>query len=122
MSVNVDLLDRTLAHIEANPEEWKQSVYRCETGMCFAGWVCDLAGGEWLNAPFDHWPDALAAEPTDDPLRVVKFGGRRPGVTASYRAMRLLGITDEQADDLFEAQNALAELREIVAEIKAGAS
>lgn len=115
--VNVELLDQTLAYIEANRDEWKQSIYRWETGMCFAGWTCTLAGGEWLNPPDENWPDVLAAEPADAPGRVFKFLGR-PGVVASYRAERLLGLTEDEADSLFEAHNTIEDLREIVAELR----
>mgnify|MGYP001587222180 CR=1 FL=1 len=121
MSVNVDLLDRTLAHIEANPEEWEQTAYRCDTGMCFAGWACQLAGGRWLTPPCDHWGDVLVAEPADDQERVRSFDGVH-GTVVLKRATRLLGLDFDIARDLFDVGNTLDDLRRIVADIKAGAT
>src|SRR5690606_2757920 len=53
VTVNADLLKRTLTHIETHPDTWNQAEYRCRTGLCFAGWAAVLAGGVWLSTDPD---------------------------------------------------------------------
>lgn len=106
---NVKLLRETLAHIEAEPEKWDQSVYRCETGMCFAGWAVTLDGGRWKTRPDEDGHALLVAEAEDDEI------SRKMGdIHAADRAHRILGLTDGQADALFEGDNTLDDLRAIV--------
>lgn len=111
MTINVELLDRTLAHIEANPERWDQAVYRCATGMCFAGWACTLAGGLWISDD----DEVLVAEPGEWPTH--QWDGEVVA-TARVRATRILGLDDAQASDLFSADNTIEDLRRIVAELR----
>lgn len=37
-----DLLVSTYHFIKQNPETWAQETWRCDTGMCFAGWLITL--------------------------------------------------------------------------------
>jgi hypothetical protein len=114
---NVALLKQTLAHIEANPHEWNQGEYRCETGMCFAGWAAILAGGQWENAdPETGDVEYLVIEP-DDEIAYVFDGG----IHVKWRAQRILGLTVDQRILLCAGSNTLDDLRSIVAEIIAGA-
>jgi len=117
MTVNVDLLDRTLAQIEAHPETWEQRSYRCESGMCFAGWAALLAGGRWAE-PENSWNGCLVAEDDDLPEHThgCDYGG--PGVHAHERAQRVLGLHEAIADELFCAGNDIDDIRRIVADIK----
>lgn len=48
--VTVDLaaIDAVIAQIEQHPETWNQREWRCDTGMCVAGWLCQLNGDRWL--------------------------------------------------------------------------
>lgn len=110
---NTGLLKQTLAHIEANPNEWEQEFYRCETGMCFAGWAAQLAGGKWADDPDGSY---LVAEP-EDPTE------ERDGdlIDIVFRARRILGLTGKQASKLFAAYNDITDLRRIVAELCAEA-
>ena len=126
MSLNIDLLDRTLAHIEAHPEHWDQTVWRCDSAMCFAGWTAELAGGKWLLPEGDAHADYLAPEPGDDPDETGGCcqhldSGIDSGIAAENRARRLLGLTEKQSARLFDGSNTLDDLRRIVAELKAGA-
>ncbi|MGI5485194.1 hypothetical protein [Microtetraspora malaysiensis] len=121
MTLNIDLLKRTLEHIEATPEEWYQGAYRCGTGMCFAGWACTFAGGVWAGGP-DEWDgeDLIADEGDGDDASFLyedMNGNDVYGVSAGRRARRLLGLTPEQATDLFDGHNTLDDLRRIVAEL-----
>lgn len=108
MTVNVELLDRTLAYIEAHPEEWTQEHYRCRSGCCFAGHAALLSGARWASN------NSNAAD--------VKAGDGHPLEMVWERAARVLGLTGEEADDLFSPGNKLDDLRRIVADLKAGAS
>lgn len=114
---NIELLDETLAHIEAHPETWKQGSWRCETGMCFAGWVCELTGGEWVDTPDNEWGGHLVAEPEDDATYVDTVG---KVVHASTRANRLLGLSTSETNELFNASNDITGIRNIIRRIKKG--
>lgn len=44
------LFVEALAAIEENPQHWKQETWRCETGMCLAGWVVTLSDqADWAH-------------------------------------------------------------------------
>jgi len=110
---NVDLLKRTLAHIESHPEEWHQEHYRCGSGMCFAGWAATLAGGLWAVEDVDDDEesgdtDMLVAEPGE--AKADEDGN----VWAFNRAQRILGLSSDQACVLFGSDNSLDELRGMV--------
>lgn len=112
---NVELLKRTLAHIEAHPKTWEQDRYRCGTGMCFAGWAATLAGGRWViedltDPPPSDEAEYMVAEPEE--------GGEAYGkVWAPERARRVLGLTHLQASRLFAGQNHIDDLRRLVGEL-----
>lgn len=112
----VKLLEATLAHIETHSEDWDQAQWRCSTGMCFAGWACTLAGGTWLTDPGDPLANLLIA---DSDEHVSCWVDGVPVVNAELRARRLLGLTSEQASDLFHVSNTFDELCRLVAVIKA---
>jgi len=123
VTVNVELLDRTLAHVEAHESEWNQANWRCRSGMCFAGWAATIDGGKWAFPETAMWdegtdPRACLVPVDDDPEGEVVDGV----VHVENRAPRVLGLTYEQSDDLFFELNTLDDLRRIVAEIKSGAS
>ncbi|RYZ17201.1 MAG: hypothetical protein EOO70_02595, partial [Myxococcaceae bacterium] len=66
------LLDLVIAQIELTPQTWHQAEWRCESGMCVAGWVAHLAGGKWLTAASDEVSASyVAAEREDDSEFVV---------------------------------------------------
>jgi len=113
MTPNVALLRLTLKHIEMAPCTWDQQEWRrkaeCGTVMCFAGWACTLAGGQWYRASDHVFRSFLKAEDDDE----------RPSgmVPAESRAKRVLGLTWQQANMLFHDSNTLADLHRIVDEI-----
>lgn len=114
--INVALLKQTLAHIEANPGEWHQPRYRCGSGLCFAGWAVQLAGGQWYTTADEVLSDLLLAEP-DEPGSYELAESDVCVVSADNRAERLLGLTEVQANRLFHEDNTRADLRLIVAEL-----
>lgn len=121
MSLNIWLLRETLAAIEAHPEQHHQGDFRCRSGMCFAGWAAQLAGGVWLvEEPVD--PGELAYRDVDllkaelDDGDDAHWNGAHSVVSASLRARRVLGLTGLQADLLFNGLNTVEQLRELVDE------
>lgn len=109
---NVALLRQVRDHIAAHPEQWNQEFWRsggrCETAYCFAGWTAELAGGTWMldnpgaspvRSPY------LTVDPADLKSDVMRDALGKRAVHASRRATRLLGLTGEEADNLFAPGN-----------------
>jgi DNA-binding GntR family transcriptional regulator len=114
--LNAALLRATLARIEANPDQWDQADWRC----CFAGQTADEAGGQWLTGdPASTRFHLLYAEP-EDPDHLIQFVGGVLAVTARARAIRLLGLDEPQALELFDLRNGPDDLRVIVDRLCAG--
>lgn len=53
--LNIDLLDKTMNYINEHPDEHDQSMWRCGTSRCFAGWACSLDGAV-PEIPEDYLP------------------------------------------------------------------
>lgn len=131
---NVELLKRTLQHIEDHPENWNQGLWitlpeerepgRCGTAYCFAGWTVMLSGHE-IDAdgyvPFETLPDEVRAR--IDPFDVgqhsdADFVGNRTSVGVAEAAAALLDIEDfwrAPGPHLFDGSNDLEDLRQHVA-------
>jgi hypothetical protein len=94
-------------HIKAHPETWKQDVYAeridCGTAYCVAGWAVTRAGDELV------WPEGAKL------AQFVVVGSGHEKI--KVRAAHLLGLTEDQADDLFDAVNDLYDIREIITDI-----
>ena len=106
MSVNKEALRETLAAVKANPDHWHQLQWitqrpGCGTAYCFAGWRAALDG---YTEESRRW--CCAVDPTT---------GR--SVSIPDYAEECLGLTSEQADELFHPFNTLADLERIVAEL-----
>jgi hypothetical protein len=115
-----DLLDAVIDQIEQYPISWNQSTWRCETGMCVAGWAAELAGGTWLTrADNEDSAELLAADPDDTPSYVFEHTSGAMCITASNRAARLLGIEDDDRE-LFDGNNSLNTIKDIRDELRAG--
>lgn len=102
---NAELAYRVLDHIDADPETWNQewwfTVTECGTAACFAGWACTLSG----DRP-DIGKRGLYFS------TVFTAHGLYADVAA--RACDLLGITAEDADDLFDPRNTREDLDRLV--------
>lgn len=108
---DADMLRTVLAKIEEVAEQgpdnlgrfWDQGHYRrtteCGTAMCFAGWTGELD-------PAVTWGDyeVLAAVTLPD--------GREH--TVGFWAQHRLGLTHGQAGALFDCENELSDLRQLV--------
>jgi hypothetical protein len=102
MTINVPLLRKTLEHITAHPEEHNQSFWAvqtpCGTAYCLAGHAVQLAGHEIL------WTDVC---PCGCDSRERSAWHCTDGREIEYVATEELGLTEDQADDLFESRNTL---------------
>jgi hypothetical protein len=135
VTINVDLLRRTLEHIEQNPEQWAQHAWvshrhrGCGTAYCFAGWATVLSGAQlaWDDDGDEHGDRVVrpGADPGDHGEHVH---------IASYAAQMLdlpAPVLDYDGDYdvydvidlplLFEPDNTLSDLRRIVGELIAQA-
>ena len=122
--IDIPLLRKTLEHIKAHPEEWDQSSWRCDTGMCFAGWAVTLVGREWAT-PKDHpaasFVEARPGEPEacspgrigyDNKITLPKV------IMADAAAIHELGIDEDTADYLFDGSNSIETLEVFLDEIE----
>lgn len=109
-TINAPLLRKVLHQIETEPGTWFQGAYRCGTGMCFAGWAAQLAGGRWASGD----GEGLIAEEGEDSYTCAD-GTKIVG--AHSRGMRVLGLDDDQADELFDGTNDLDAIRQTVTEL-----
>lgn len=116
--INKDLLRRTLAYIETNPDEWDQEKWVCGTVACFAGRACLLSGYEPCNFSGDRVSPIRDDEGRlidDGETGLVRRDGQIDGV--EWAARNLLGLDEEQGDELFDMGNDLDDLRKVVASL-----
>jgi len=99
MSVNVPLMNKTMEHIRNHPDEWNQGTWvgdtACATTACFAGRALILAGRNLAEVA--------------------------RGLGFQYAATVELGLTFEQASQLFYGGNNLEDLELFVKLIIDGA-
>lgn len=100
MAVNVELLRKTLDTIKANPEHWNQRHWHCDTNHCFAGFAELIANN-------------LSIEMSWEQVRALRLNGKLESGTGRY-AEKLLGITDDDGDVLFDPYNTLEQLERMV--------
>lgn len=120
--VDLARLDAALDHIEKHPEDHVQETWRCESGLCFAGHIAVLAGGEWaFDADSVNAAEMLAIDSDEMPFETMDG---RAVVHVSDRAKALLGLSDNRwavtAEALFAAHNNVASIRHIRNQIEAG--
>ncbi len=105
MPVNHDEIAAIIAHIEAHPEEWDQRHWAirtdCGTTFCFAGWACVRAGDQF------RWGRSFEGPRLSFAMELVS------DETIHYRAEKVLGLSDDQAYELFAANNTLDDLKRI---------
>jgi hypothetical protein len=109
LNVNLPVLHAAIARIEAHPENHHQQRWRCVSGMCLFGTICDIdPDTEWLSAPLDRYGDWVAVN------------GEH--VHCSVRAAQLLGLDPdgETAAALSNAYNTLDDIRRMAAELSDG--
>jgi hypothetical protein len=123
----IALAQRVRAQIEAHPQRWTQDAWRCETGMCFAGWAVELSGRQWAGPPTSRPGRSYVIALPDDEAHGCDVWGHQNddgtvvSVTAAYAvAGWLLGLDFNEANALFYGGNDLADLRAYVEQIVAG--
>lgn len=126
---NIELLQETLDYIKAHPSEWYQEYWAskapmCGTKFCFAGHAIQLAQPKGIKAKF-YWMDS--AENVSDPsqphegLLTANLVDVPDGTyEVAELASRYLGLTDDEADYLFEGDNTIARLEEYIDVLKDG--
>jgi len=107
MAVNVELLERTLATIKANPDHWRQSSWHCESSHCFAGFAELLHFG----LPVDSDERDLRR---DDRFRPDPIHGFGSYWHTQDNALDALGLDEADGIQLFDGANSLADLESMV--------
>ena len=106
MVVNVELLQKTLDTIKANPQHWDQTKWHCGTSHCFAGFAELIA----KNIPIETDESILIR---DERFYYPEFNDW----STSEHATELLGISDDDAETLFASYRTLEDLEEMVASL-----
>lgn len=97
---------------QGKPSEWDQNVWGrkaptdCGTACCIAGRQALLDGGKFVMTNFPH-------------VTTARMPGGRVVDVSDYATGRL-GLTTEQAEVLFESDNDLDDLRDIIDRIAQG--
>ena len=110
--MNTELAHKVLDHITANPKTWNQEEWRCDSGMCYAGWAVTLsdAGLRWLN---DDTSWVILPEGFPEVHYEWKEDGERRAQAVNVAEI-LLDIDNLSARRLFRSVNTLEDLREYV--------
>ena len=122
MALNRTLLTETMAQIDAHPEDWEQSTWRCGSGMCFAGWAATLNDREWVDTPDGQYSTHVVVPPGfpysgPAPRPLINEGKAVEGeytVSVSTAAQYDLGLTSSQADAMFSGSNSRETLHKMV--------
>lgn len=124
-------LEAVYAAILANPQHWNQEHWHCGTTHCFAGFAQLMAYGLPVTADVRFQGDESSPlVPFDRPEREVDpellttaylraVNGADAYLGALSDAREYLGLTFEQCEKLFFANNSLAAIRRYIDEIKA---
>lgn len=96
---NTALLEQTMQFIKDNPQSHDQTEW-CGTSRCFAGWMTHFAG-------WQQWVGAYRATVVKDGL----------AATVSLAARREAGLTDWEAEQLFDARNTVEDLELMVKDV-----
>lgn len=111
MAANVALANKVMEHIEANPEEHDPTRWAirnsCGTACCFAGRTVVMTGWELIFGRHGGSDDLTAAWCSRD--SEVRF--------INEVAAEELGLTEDEADELFSAGNSCEKLRSLVVAI-----
>ena len=121
---NIELLKKTLQLVETHEKDgqWNQKHYRCQSGMCFAGWAVVAAGAEFAsNNLYDS--DFTRVKITDE-LR-SRFPGLNEWEATGYIpiadfAKIALGLDCTEQSDIFFSENQIEDLRDFVKALETG--
>lgn len=106
----LERLDAALAHIDAHPDEWRQTTWgmrtECNTSCCIAGWVVVQAGAELVFNEMDEYADV------EEAIDCLPDGEDYEESIAVF-ARKLLGIDGVVSSDLFDGGNSRADLQRV---------
>jgi hypothetical protein len=126
---NIELLDKIITKIEENPEQWNQKYWisadvanpetgeSCGTAYCVAGWAVTLAGATPVWNRFSSMKTTAINATTG----FCTFDAGRIRGVEDY-AMELLDLPEEDAHELFHADNTLDDIKRIRDELVANSS
>jgi hypothetical protein len=108
---NLNLIREVLSVIKENPERWNQSIwmsspepkFTCGTAMCVAGHAVSISDLD-IKWVYSRW-DKEYRGTLEDGRMIAKV------------AQELLGLTENEANTLFDANNTFAELKTIAKQI-----
>lgn len=114
---NLPLLRKVLDHIDAHPEEWNQAAWMtettCGTACCIAGHAIVFDGTHTLTVAND---DVLV-----DGVSMVRGEDGRWHDAAAIVGAKVLGLTEDEAGDLFHGWNGRADVQHFAERIAARA-
>lgn len=137
--IKVAALDRVLQFINDHPDKHEQNTWlavplrdkqreapqlRCNTVGCVAGWTAILAGYEpYWNRGMRGDTEMVTPLPGAEPIGLIPLGtdGDRPVYEVRSLALTLLGLTDDEADVMFEGGNTIYDMWRIAERITQGA-
>ena len=128
MIFNASLAEQVLGQIKAYPESHVQGAWRCESGMCFAGWTAQLTGYTWAALSDSDYaelvidPDGSEIGDYDLGLDVLAPGVNisTPVSSAGRVARKELNIDHDDADILFYGRNTVENLEQAVKHLANG--
>ena len=93
---NFEVANDVVAFLEEHPDQHKQDVWRCQTGMCFAGWTAERIGLEWENKVTQgNWTD----------------GNLKNKQHVSNVIQEFYGFTIDEADCVFDVGNTVEDIK-----------
>lgn len=118
--INAELLGRVLKHIKEVVKRWSQAYWSLATdngtAHCFGAWAVTLSGITIHRDPIGEWA-YVRAEDVPEGIEATNCTFREDRVTVISVATSLLGLSDDQAATLFDAENSLEDLERIVNEL-----
>lgn len=110
-------LNKVLKAIKENPEYHDQSMWHCGTSHCFAGTAQLIARGFPITTYVGEDYDNKKIRRLCSIAKIRALNGDEGGLSyyfASDDAQRWLGLTQDEADLLFNSENDLSDLTDIV--------
>lgn len=115
---NVALLQETMAHIEKNPTQHNQNHWmtECGTAFCYAGHAAILAGATTPGREVVSWGHYWGVNTrTLESRGISSFDvGKNDMQVVDEFATAQLGITDDEAEALFDGDQTVQSLRLLV--------
>lgn len=132
---NIALLDRLEETLIARPEQHDQGWWLtdageydqdgfvkvdCETTLCAAGWAATLEGGKWVTSSYLLATDADREEGLCIQEQYLQSDYRTEvdSVSAYARAKRLLGLTEDEAHEMFYQCEDLPEIQDVMRRVR----